>query len=83
MTHQKDKKTQLAFWADPELMDALERYREQIEAKVGRKPTRAEITRIAVQKLLGVEAASLSDDANPRAIAQQQRRLAEAKAKNR
>lgn len=81
MAIQRNKKTQLAFWAEPELMSALEQYREEVAEEVGRVPTRGEILRISLQTMLGLSADSLSEHENSIAKAQQKRRLAETRAK--
>lgn len=67
------KKTQIACWAYPDLLESVDSKREELASEFGFIPTRSDIMRAALETYLGMEVTAYDKDTSARSIAQRKR----------
>ncbi len=67
------KKTQIACWAYPDLLENVDSKREELSSELGFIPTRSDIMRAALENYLDMDVTAYDKDTSARSIAQRKR----------
>ncbi|ORE88774.1 hypothetical protein ATO7_02825 [Oceanococcus atlanticus] len=67
------KKTQIACWAYPDLLENVDAKREELSSELGFIPTRSDIMRAALENYLEMDVTAYDKDTSARSIAQRKR----------
>lgn len=67
------KKTQIACWTYPDLLENVDSKREELSSELGFIPTRSDIMRAALENYLDMDVTAYDKDTSARSIAQRKR----------